>query len=155
MTIRYSVENDVGAILVNDGIENNVINSQSTITNINKILKDKGFNEAWSHRIINTESNSATLIYQPKGEGNRLHFHPDFDEWWYIVSGEWVVEIGTVKIIAVEDDFVLINRGTLHRITAVGDKPSVRLAVNKDMVKHIYKEGGEGMDKIKEIEEKK
>ena len=23
------------------------------------------------------------------GEGNRMHYHHDWDEWWYILEGEW------------------------------------------------------------------
>ena len=38
---------------------------------------------------IRDSSTCGTLIAQMPGEGNRLHHHTDWDEWWYIVEGEW------------------------------------------------------------------
>ena len=91
--------------------------------------------------IINTENNSATLISQLPGEGNRLHYHPDWNEWWYIVEGEWDWEIEGEIFRVKKGDVVFIEKNKLHRITAVGNKPAVRLAVSIDLMPHIYPGG--------------
>jgi quercetin dioxygenase-like cupin family protein len=72
------------------------------------------------------------------GEGNRMHYHSDWDEWWYIVKGEWDwwVEGRTLKI--KQGDVVLIERDKKHKITASGEGQSIRLAVSREDVEHIY-----------------
>lgn len=35
-------------------------------------------------------------------------------------------------------DIVFIEKGRLHKITAIGDKPAIRLAVSREDVVHIY-----------------
>ena len=75
------------------------------------------------------------------GEGNRRHYHPDWNEWWYIVEGEWEWEIdGDVSIVK-KDDFVFIPKGVIHKITACGDKQATRLAISRDDVVHTYPDG--------------
>ena len=56
-------------------------------------------------------SNSATLIAQLPGEGNRMHYHYDWDEWWYIIEGEWdwLIEGQTKRINAGEVIFIERN----------------------------------------------
>jgi quercetin dioxygenase-like cupin family protein len=108
---------------------------------VKEIRKSFSKKESWSHRVVNTENNSATLIHQQPGEGNRRHYHPDWNEWWYIVDGEWEWEIdGETKMIK-KDDVVFIPKGVVHKITAVGDKPAIRLAVSREDVAHVYPDG--------------
>ena len=78
------------------------------------------------------------MISQKPGEGNRRHFHPSWNEWWYIVEGEWDFEIEDKTHRVVKDDMIFIPKNTWHKITAVGDKRAVRLAVSRDDVKHSY-----------------
>ena len=74
------------------------------------------------------------------GEGNRLHYHNDWDEWWYILRGEWDWEIeGKIKRVKA-GDVVFIDRNRLHKITAAGAAQAVRMAVSRDLVAHIYPE---------------
>jgi quercetin dioxygenase-like cupin family protein len=80
------------------------------------------------------------LISQLPGEGNRLHYHDDWHEWWYIVKGQWEWEIEGEKFLVKQGDVVSIEKSKWHKITAVGDAPAIRLAVSKDKVAHIYKE---------------
>ena len=110
------------------------------IVHIPNIVKQYGQKNSWSHTVINSESNSATLICQMPGEGNREHYHPDWDEWWYILLGqwEWVIE-GIPKIIR-EGDMVFIERNRKHHITAIGDSAAIRLAVSRYDVAHVYEE---------------
>lgn len=140
--LRY--ERDVMEILINDGVVSNDLDeANKLITNIKEIIRTQGGTRSWSKRIINTESNSATLILQMPGEGNRLHHHKDWNEWWYIVSGEWEFEIEGKITVVKEGDIVLIEKNKWHKITATGSKPAIRLAVSKDKVAHIYKEESE------------
>ena len=135
-------EVDVPSILARDGVENNNLSeSNEAIVNVKEIRKSFSKKESWSHRVVNTENNSATLIHQQPGEGNRRHYHPDWNEWWYIVDGEWEWEIdGETKTIK-KDDIVFIPKGVAHKITVTGDKPAIRLAVSREDVAHVYPDG--------------
>jgi len=133
-------EADVPSILKKDGVEHSIFDQKNKVkVNVNDIINN-GCKTSFSHTLINTESNSATLISQLPGEGNRRHYHSDWDEWWYILAGKWQIEIEGDIIIAEKDDVVLIQRGNKHQITAIGDEPAVRIAVSRYDVDHIYEE---------------
>ena len=126
-------------ILIEDGVDNNTMYEYNKeITKTNEIISNNPDDKCWSHTVINTKSNAATLIAQMPGEGNRMHYHSDWDEWWYIVKGEWDwwVEGRTLKI--KQGDVVLIERDKKHKITASGEGQSIRLAVSREDVEHIY-----------------
>ncbi|MBI4308995.1 MAG: cupin domain-containing protein [Candidatus Omnitrophica bacterium] len=138
---KFRVEKDVKTILTSDGISDiDFLKENQLMVNLKEIIAHHDNGKAWTRRLINTESNSATLISQLPGEGNRLHHHNDWNEWWYIVAGEWEFEIEGVKHMVKEGDVVLIEKNKWHKITAKGKRPAVRLAVSKDKVGHIYKE---------------
>lgn len=138
---KLRAETDVLDILISDGIkENSLEDVNKLITNIKDFIKQQDNSKPWSNRIINTENNSATLISQLPGEGNRLHFHSDWNEWWYIIGGEWELQVEGEKKKVREGDIVFISKNKWHMITAAGNKPAIRLAVSKDKVPHIYKE---------------
>jgi CMP-N,N'-diacetyllegionaminic acid synthase len=132
-------ENDVPSILHKDGVMNNNFDEENReITNIVNLISSKDETVSWSHRLVNSESNSATLISQLPGEGNRKHYHRDWNEWWYILDGEWIFEIEGEEKVIKKNDLVFIPKGKVHRITATGDKPAIRLAVSRQDVDHIY-----------------
>ena len=136
--MKERVEDDVPAILKKDGVVNNkLFSANQEVVNLFEILKNAP-EPSWSYRVVDSDSNSATLICQNPGEGNREHWHPDWNEWWYIIDGEWewLIE-GTVKRIK-KGDIVFIEKGKKHKITAVGDKPAIRLAVSRSDVEHVY-----------------
>lgn len=136
-------ETDVVAILKRDGVvKNNFENENLPLVEVSEIIQQQDNTKSWSRRIINTENNSATLISQLPGEGNRLHYHPNWNEWWYIVDGEWDWEIEGNIFRVKKGDVVFIEKNKFHRITAAGNKPAIRLAVSKDLVPHIYPEEG-------------
>ena len=88
------IDNDVYNILTKDGVKNiDFENENSLISDLNIIIDENKDLENWSKRLINTESNSATWICQQPGEGNRKHHHSNWNEWWYIIKGEWKFEI--------------------------------------------------------------
>ena len=126
-------------ILIEDGVEkNNMDQFNKEISKVQSIIDNNSSTESWSHTLINSPSNCVTLIAQMPGEGNRMHYHHDWDEWWYIIQGEWewIVE-GAPKSIT-KDDVVFISRNKKHKITAKGDKMSIRLAVSRADVDHVY-----------------
>lgn len=137
--MKKKIENNVKSILKKDGVINNDFSNENRlINNISKILKDKKNKKNWSYRLINTESNSATLICQQPGEGNRRHYHSNWNEWWLIVDGTWQFEIENEKKILKKNDIILIKKNKIHKITAIGKKPAIRLAVSRGDVDHIY-----------------
>ena len=142
---REVAEIDVPQILRKDGVFHSDFTQENLpLVNLDKNIAAKDNTKSWCQRIINTENNSATLISQIPGEGNRLHYHPDWNEWWYIVAGEWEWKIEGKSFRVRQGDIVFIDKGKWHKITAVGDHPAVRLAVSRDKVPHVYRELGEG-----------
>lgn len=136
---EQNVETYVPSILSKDSIkDNNLFDANKSIININKIIESKSKDESWSHRIINSKTGSATLICQLPGEGNRAHYHDTVDEWWHIIKGTYEFLIDGEIIIANEGDVVFVERLKVHKITAIGNIPSIRFAVSHEDAKHIY-----------------
>ncbi len=133
-------EVDVPSILAKDGVRNNdLFDANKEVMNLNDLIADMDSAASWSKRVIDTESNSMTVISQIPGEGNRRHHHPDWNEWWYIVAGEgdWEIE-GEVRKIK-KGDIVFMEKNRVHKITASGVKPAIRMAVSRSDVVHVYK----------------
>ena len=132
-------EVDVPDILKKDGVKILDFEEENVgITNVAEIIKQYGRENSWSKRLVNTENNSATLICQLPGEGNRLHYHPEWNEWWYIIAGEWEWEIEGKKFIVKKDDVVFIRKKLIHKITAIGNESAIRLAVSRADVPNVY-----------------
>lgn len=134
------VEVDVPSILAKDGVNTNDLHSANSEVpvNVKEIISSFDDTVSWSKRVINTENNSATLIHQMPGEGNRAHYHPEWNEWWYIVDGKWEWDIEGEKVVVEKDDIVFIPKNKVHHITAIGDRPAIRLAVSREDVAHVY-----------------
>jgi len=128
-------------ILKMDGVERLSMDEYNKeITNIPMIVEKYGRQESWSHTLINSASNCTTLIAQMPGEGNRMHFHSDWDEWWYIIEGQWQWTVeGVVKNVKA-GDVIFIERRRKHKITAKGDKIAIRLAVSRQDIAHVYEQ---------------
>lgn len=136
---KYREEVEVPLIMKKDGVVQADFSQENRpLVNVDEIIARKDNTKSWCHRVINTENNSAVLICQMPGEGNRLHRHPDWNEWWYIVDGQWKWEIEGKEYNVKKGDIVLMRKNKWHRITAVGDKPAIRLAVSRDLMSHIY-----------------
>ena len=133
------IESDVPSILLKDGVEiNDLFDVNHEIASVYNILEAMPSNQSWSKRVIDTENNSMTIICQMPGEGNRKHFHPDWNEWWYILEGEWDWDIeGKVKKI-VKGDIVFMEKERKHKITASGNSRAIRMAVSRADVEHVY-----------------
>ena len=134
----FPAEVDVPSILAKDGVGiNDLHDANKQIVNIHEIIGSMG-EISWSKRLVNTESNSACLICQNPGEGNRRHYHSDWNEWWLIIKGEWIFEIDGINNKVKEGDLVFIPKNRIHRIEAIGNSPAIRLAVSREDVAHIY-----------------
>ena len=132
---------DVKRILSDDGVQRvNLSESNKERVNLDQIIEKNGRSNSWSYTVINSPSNSATLIAQLPGEGNRMHHHPDWDEWWYIIEGKWEWTIEDKKKLINKGDVVFIERNRKHKITAVGDEMAIRLAVSRYDVDHVYED---------------
>ena len=141
MNKKCHTEIDRENILVKDGVYNNTMGDYNKeIASVDEIIEKNGRMTSWSHTLVNTESNSATLIAQIPGEGNRLHYHPNWNEWWYIIEGEWEWEIEGEKKTIIKGDVVFMKKRRQHKITAKGSKIAIRLAVSRADVEHIYPE---------------
>ena len=132
-------EVDVPSILARDGVKiNDLFDVNNEVVALNEILTAMPKDVSWSKRVIDTESNSMTIICQMPGEGNRKHHHPDWNEWWYIVEGQWEWDIeGKVKTI-VQGDIVFMKKNRKHKITASGNTRAIRMAVSRADVAHVY-----------------
>jgi quercetin dioxygenase-like cupin family protein len=137
-------DNDLGNVLRNDGVP--VVDAFNKInlplTSVAEIKKYMG-PPPWACRVVYNEVFGGVLICQNPGEGNRLHYHPDADECWVILEGEWewyIDGVGTQKVKV--GDIVSVKKGTRHLIKCVGDEPAIRFAVTKPDVNHVYAEEG-------------
>lgn len=134
-------EAHVESILKKDGVaHNDLYDVNNEIVALETILSSMDASKSWSKRVIDTESNSMTIISQLPGEGNRLHYHPDWNEWWYIVDGMWQWDIEGEKKVVKKGDIVFMRKNRRHKITAIGDKPAIRMAVSRADVAHVYPE---------------
>ena len=133
------VEVEVEAILKKDGVlDNNFDDVNQQVVNAYELIEQNASKTSWSRRLVDTESNSATMIGQMPGEGNRRHYHPDWNEWWFILAGKWEFEIDGKAREIMTGDVVFIEKGKIHKITAIGDQMAIRLAVSRNDVEHIY-----------------
>lgn len=134
-----SSEVNVKEILEKDGIKNTDFKSANQeISNINDIINEMPHNQSWAKTIIDSDSNSVTLLAQLPGEGNRLHYHPNWNEWWYILKGPWEWKIEDSIRIVNTGDLVFMRKGRPHKITACGEGLSIRMAVSRYDVEHVY-----------------
>ena len=135
-------ETDVVKVLSEDGLESidwNTLKKYENITTINlgQIRKDLGMG-SWAVRIAYNDAFGGVLIQQNSGEGNRKHFHPDADENWLILDGEWEWWIdgqGTKKV--KRNDIIVVPKKVPHLIKCVKG-PGVRYAITKPDVNHVY-----------------
>lgn len=101
----------------------------------------------WATKLIEDERNWGTLIASNPGEGNRAHWHSNFDEWWVVMAGKLRWELTGGKVIhASEGDIVWIPRGTVHHIITEGDDVSLRFAISLPPAVHIWEDDCENCD---------
>ena len=112
--------------------------SNREVISVTRLMKEGDDTSSWYHTLVDTENNSCTLINQLPGEGNRKHYHAKWNEWWYILRGQWRFEVEDKIHNVKAGDLVFIRKGRKHKITAIGDKIASRIAVSRYDVEHIY-----------------
>jgi quercetin dioxygenase-like cupin family protein len=94
----------------------------------------------WSEWLFTDGRNSVSLICDAPGLENDAHLHPDFNEWWIVLQGEFIWEIGDYPPLrARAGDVVICPRKLRHSIKTVGTETSLRLAVSKRGSNHDNK----------------
>ena len=135
-------DDDVVNVLKNDGVGKIIINDleNATTTNIDDLVNNMGA-ESWAARLVYNKRFGGVLIQQQPGEGNRLHYHPDADECWIIISGdwEWYIDGEGTKTVH-KNDIVVVKQGVMHKIKCIGTRPGIRFAITKPDVNHVYPE---------------
>ena len=129
-------------VLYKDGVKEVIIGDFENIptTSVGKLREKMGIG-SWAARIIYNERFGGVVIQQQPGEGNRLHYHPDADECWVILAGEWEWFIeGEGKKRVLANDIIVVKKGVKHQITCIGDVPGIRLAITAPDVDHVYVE---------------
>ena len=136
-------EKNLLKVMEDDGVDQvNIKDFQNRTVNSLNDLEEKMGGPPWAVRVVYNDRFGGVLINQKPGEGNRLHYHPDADECWVILKGEWEWFIegeGVQKIH--KNDIILVKRGKKHYIKVVGTEPGVRFAVTKPDVEHVFVEG--------------
>lgn len=135
-------DSDVKRVLKNDGLEEDKLSIfhkyENQSISLEKLRKENGLG-SWAVRIAYNNKFGGVVIQQQPGEGNRKHYHPDADENWVIMEGEWewwIEGIGTTKV--KKGDIIVVPRGTWHLIKCVGLEAGVRYAITAPDVNHVY-----------------
>ena len=141
MSVDLIQDNDVSSVLKQDGVDKTFIGEEYENLSLTRLeeIKGKMGEPPWAVRIVYNKRFGGVLICQNPGEGNRLHYHPDADECWFIVSGEWewfIDGVGTKNV--KEKDIIVVPKKTIHQITCKGTIPGVRFAITVPDVNHVY-----------------
>ncbi len=133
-------DDDVIRVLTDDGVNKIILDKlENMATTSIDTLVDNIDEKSWAVRLVYNEKFGGVLIQQQPGEGNRLHYHPDADECWVIISGrwEWYIEGEGTKVVN-RNDIVVVRRNIKHKITCIGDEPGIRFAITAPDVDHVY-----------------
>jgi mannose-6-phosphate isomerase-like protein (cupin superfamily) len=76
-----------------------------------------------------TPRHSVAHITLPPGKSSLLHYHPEAEESYYILSGQAQVLVGEEEVVVVAGKAVLIPAPQSHKITNIGSDDLVFLAV--------------------------
>ena len=138
-------DSDVKRVLTDDGLPSESLGAfhkyeNATTVSLDNLRKELGMS-SWAVRIAYNDQFGGVIIQQQPGEGNRKHYHPDADENWVIMDGEWEWWIqgqGTKRVQT--GDIIVVPRNVWHHIKCVGTTPGVRYAVTRPDVDHVYED---------------
>ena len=137
-------DSDVKRVLKDDGLDPGSLNIfhayENTCVSLERLRSLHG-NGSWAVRIAYNERFGGVIIQQQPGEGNRKHYHPDADENWVIMDGEWEwwIEGQGTKLVKT-GDIVVVPKKVWHHIKCVGKSPGVRYAITAPDVNHVYED---------------
>lgn len=133
---------DDGGVLERDGVVDYDLRVSDeprvTLMDLQRLLAEMPIGTAWSRRVVETPTGSATVISQMPGESNRRHYHVDVDETWQVLEGEYRFEIDGQTYQATAGTIATIPRGLWHQAFAVGAGRAVRLASSRKGAAHVY-----------------
>jgi mannose-6-phosphate isomerase-like protein (cupin superfamily) len=137
-------DSNIKRVLIDDGLTPDSLIELHDYENVDTInlkqLREKLGMGSWAVRIAYNKRFGSTIIQQQAGEGNRKHYHPDTDENWVILDGEWEWWIegkGTKRVST--NSIVVVPKKTWHHIKCV-KSPSVRYAITQPDVLHVYED---------------
>ena len=95
----------------------------------------------WAEALFTDGRNNVVLICNAPGQENDAHAHPDFNEWWVVLQGELIWEIGDyAPLRANKGDVVMAPKGRRHGIRTVGSENSLRLGITHPESNHDVRE---------------
>jgi mannose-6-phosphate isomerase-like protein (cupin superfamily) len=94
------------------------------LSGLGSVITFKAVSEATGGRYSLVEYYAA-----PNFQGPPPHIHPDVEEAFYILEGEFAIRLGVDTIRAPVGTFVLIPRGTIHTFSNPGDQPARFLVI--------------------------
>ena len=111
-----------------DGRKMGLMPTNLNFVNLQEIKEAYG-EPPWEHPLMRTDGMWVSVHCMPPGMRTRVEYHDNSDECWTVLEGEtqWEIEgVGTIRV--KPGDFVLCEHGRAHRMTVLGDVPSIRLA---------------------------
>lgn len=74
------------------------------------------------------------------------HLHRENEEAFYVIEGEFTVDVGEEKVIARPGCFILIPRGTVHRLHNAGTTPArLVMVISPGGMEQMYGEIGQAL----------
>jgi quercetin dioxygenase-like cupin family protein len=103
-------------------------------------LKAKHKNDVrWHELLVGDGRLTAEYFFDTPGTTVGRRLHPDTREWFAVVEGEVRVDIeGQPPFTATRGSLVNIPRQTIYSLETVGDRPSLRFAVNVARAKTLF-----------------
>lgn len=104
--------------------------------NIDDIVANQG-DPPWEKWLFTDGRNNIGLICEPSGMETPPHIHKNFNEWWVVLQGEIIWEIGDYPPIrAKSGDVIICPKGRRHAVKTVGEEVSLRLHINAPWSSH-------------------
>lgn len=77
----------------------------------------------WGHfeRFTHNQNSTVKLLYIKKGESLSLQYHKHREEFWKIIKGNPLVEVGDEKTLAHEGEMFQAKAMVTHRVSAPDD----------------------------------
>ena len=112
-----------------------------------------GTNLSMTNQLKNIAEEVSSRVNYKKGDVPPPHYHPNDEQWIYLLSGKLAVLLGNETTTAESGDLVYIPRNTIHGIRVLGDECVFFTCKNKSG------EGGlsedyTGVDNLEELIEK-
>ena len=93
----------------------------------------------WRELLVNDGHLQAEYLSSPPGSTVSKRMHPDSRAWWVVMDGQIRVEIeGQQPLVATKGSLVQVPKQTIYSMETIGDRPSLRFAVNLADAKTLY-----------------